>query len=560
VGLGYLASYLRANGVEATIWNLGIERTYSELRDQMRRVFASRSFELVGISYKWFHHVARSLLLGAIVREVAPGVPIVFGGNSASQFWEDLISYDFVDYVVLGDGEEPLLRICQRDPNPPNCLVRTKEGFRRTPRSYLQTGAAEESVRYVELDSLFISKRDLFSYEPQLIGGKGCKMDCIFCAGGRPNQLREFGRGSPVVRPTSDVRNDVAQLLPNNMQLVLDFTTVRLDVEKYLREIFDPFDLSKKAIRLVSWEIPDERLLGYLSGKFAMVHALIDAACFSERQRLFLAQRGMVKANLTDEQIFRFLDDCERYDNVWSGLYSVFGLPYMMEQDLVAETAFLERLLRYPSFLHMAANTLLEAQPGSRATELADEMGMSTPVRTFLDYLRYFEEYRGLRDLRVTYQDLDFDRQVVARVEAHKLALRDRGSAKAIPHYAIPAQGFALAAGLRLVKEHQLRWVVPRKDWNGPFDRKGVGANEPMFLYKNILNHIQSFDPESLPFRIEGGPRGADTVADALLQAFESPMTVAEAYRASARPHGIGQEAYLGFLAQAADKWLLRRV
>ena len=64
------------------------------------------------------------------LRRIDPEVELVFGGNTASYFWRDLVDNEEVDAVALGDGEAPLLALCRGDPSPPN-VVRARGEWER---------------------------------------------------------------------------------------------------------------------------------------------------------------------------------------------------------------------------------------------------------------------------------------------------------------------------------------------------------------------------------------------------------------------------------------------
>src|SRR4051812_31267468 len=119
-GILYLAGYLRRNGIEAYVRLYDGDESEAEVRKSLEGLVAHVRPRLVGISLKWFHHVARALLIARTLRRLDPELQILLGGNTASYFWKDLIAWDCVDHVALGDGEVPLLSLCRGDSSPPN--------------------------------------------------------------------------------------------------------------------------------------------------------------------------------------------------------------------------------------------------------------------------------------------------------------------------------------------------------------------------------------------------------------------------------------------------------
>ena len=79
---------------------------------------------------KWFPHIARVLEICKIVKAYDPSIIVVTGGNTASYYSEKIIRYDCVDYVILGDGEVPMLQLCRGVPAEeiPNCVYKGAKG------------------------------------------------------------------------------------------------------------------------------------------------------------------------------------------------------------------------------------------------------------------------------------------------------------------------------------------------------------------------------------------------------------------------------------------------
>jgi B12-binding domain/radical SAM domain protein len=108
--LGFLtmASYLQDRGVRVRIVNLAL-RMMDSRRFDVQRFLKKFQPRAVGIDLHWLPHAHGSLEVAKIVKEVHPGVPVIFGGLSSTYFHEELIRYPQVDYVLRGDSTEPPL-------------------------------------------------------------------------------------------------------------------------------------------------------------------------------------------------------------------------------------------------------------------------------------------------------------------------------------------------------------------------------------------------------------------------------------------------------------------
>ena len=164
-GILYLAGYLRRSGIEAFVRLYDGDTCEEEVTRSLEALVARVRPRLVGISLKWFHHVHRALLLARTLRKIDPEIRIAVGGNTASYWWRELKAFDCIDHIVLGDGELPLLALCQGDPSPPNCVTRAPDGTpRRLPLEYVQGATNSDDVYYSHFNDIFLSHQDLHAF------------------------------------------------------------------------------------------------------------------------------------------------------------------------------------------------------------------------------------------------------------------------------------------------------------------------------------------------------------------------------------------------------------
>jgi len=97
---------------------LDFDRTVAILRDHLAdwvRRQPWQTFGLAGFSV-CFHQLFASLAAAKAVKKICPELPIAFGGSScAGAAGESLARvFPFIDHIIAGEGEEPLLAICRR--------------------------------------------------------------------------------------------------------------------------------------------------------------------------------------------------------------------------------------------------------------------------------------------------------------------------------------------------------------------------------------------------------------------------------------------------------------
>lgn len=384
-GILYLASYLRRHGVEASVRLWDADETEDELRASLEQLLAHVKPRLVGVSLKWFHHVARARLVAQTVKALDPSIRVVLGGNTASYFWKELTAWSCVDHVALGDGEVPLLALCRGDAAPPNVVTKKADGTpTRAPLQYVQ-GVDSTDVYYSHFDELFTSGLDASCFSGWVAPGKGCAENCLYCGGSRGIQKASFGRAKPFLRPEECVQRDHREIVPRTWQLRYDFSG---SSGAFLERAWDGLDLSKHATTYFLWGVPPRDLVATLARHFQRVFMVLDIGCFSEKQRLALIKLGLLKPCPTDRELFDVIADCRRYPNLELEISGIAALPLASPETLAQETQLIDRLVRDGCTIGYQR---LESQPGALVTEHPKRFGMHSEATTFSEFLEYFD-------------------------------------------------------------------------------------------------------------------------------------------------------------------------
>lgn len=381
-GILYLASYLRRHGLEAYVRLTDPDDDDAQLFRSLEQLLTFVKPRVLGLSFKWFHHVARCLRIAAMVKQLDPEVEVVVGGNSASFYWEELLRFDAIDAVVLGDGEVPFLSVCRGDEVQPNVVRR---GMARPQMTYVQ-GTDSEDVYYSHFDQLFLSGLDLASFSGWVAPGKGCGENCLYCSGTRGLQKATFGRAKPFLRPEASVQRDHREIASRTWQLRYDFAG---STAAFLDASWTGVDLSRHAVTYFLWGVPPKDLAATLSRTFERIYMVVDVGCFSESQRLETLRRGLLKPCPTDRELFAFVEAARAFPNLELEISGIAGLPFASQKTLKQEAELVQQLL---SLGCMIGYQRLESQPGALVTEHPERFGMISEARTFDDFVRWFEE------------------------------------------------------------------------------------------------------------------------------------------------------------------------
>jgi hypothetical protein len=518
-GILYLAGYLRRGGIEAFVRLFDTDETPDAIARSLEALLAHVRPRVVGISLKWFHHVHRALLLARTVRRLDPTIRIVVGGNSAAHWWKELAALDYVDDVVLGDGEAPLLALCQGDPEPPNCVPHGVHDGPRPKLGYVQRAANSDDVYYSHFGDIFLSERDRNAFSGWVAPGKGCAESCLYCGGTRRNQVAEFGRATPYVRSPDGVRRDHVEIAPRTWQVRYDFSGSTVE---FLQASWHGVDLSAHACTYFLWGVPRVGLVDALARKFAQVHVVIDVGCFSEPQRLALIKRGLLKACASDVEVWKLVDDCARHANLDLEVSGIAGLPGATDAILRDEVAFAERLVAADC---VSGYQRLEAQPGAFVTEQPERFAMRSEAATFAEFLAYFEQQepgdRGVPMVRFRDPALERDVQrTTDRVSA--IGLEHRAARRRVP----------IHARTRLVNTAPSTRRFTLGDWLGPQGVPAGLAREEVTVVRSVDGADLICAPSVSPRRfrdptMEQGENGR--VLLSTLAAFAEPTTVVQA-------------------------------
>ena len=254
-GLFALADVLDRHDIGARIVHLGLMALH-DLGFDLVRLMESEQPRVVGLSLHWHFQLHDVLEAVRVVKTAAPGCAVVLGGFTASAFHEELLAgHPLVDFVVRGDGEEPLLALCRlvcRGEGSveaiPNLVWRGGEGeIHCNPVSFSLNAENTSAASHARLDLL--SRPDLYLEKPlyfdDALGlercffypfGAGCSVSCSFCGGGARAHHELFGRRGYFFFAQAKVLRDLGELASHDVRT--------------LRASFDPDPGGDYSVRL----------------------------------------------------------------------------------------------------------------------------------------------------------------------------------------------------------------------------------------------------------------------------------------------------------------------
>lgn len=178
LGLAYLAALLRESGHEVSV----ADAQYQSEADVLSK---ATSADVVGITCI-SHNFPRAAALASAIKKINPAAQVVMGGPHVTFTDTAVLQQQCADIIVRHEGEQTLLELLytlEREGDlslVSGITYRGEEGIKRTPeRPFIQ-----------DLDTVPFPARDLFQREKyyteesvvQILSGRGCSYQCVFCS------------------------------------------------------------------------------------------------------------------------------------------------------------------------------------------------------------------------------------------------------------------------------------------------------------------------------------------------------------------------------------------
>ncbi|MBN2054339.1 B12-binding domain-containing radical SAM protein [bacterium] len=175
-GTMHLSAYLKQHGHQCMVFIDHLEH------DVVRKVLDANpdliAFSCLTPTVKWALQAARRV-------KSEKNIPIIFGGNHVTLNPEDLFQNDVADFVCIGEGEQPLVELCDaldRGEHPTaieNLWIKADGKEYRNPLRPL----------VVDLDTLPFADREMYDRYPffksrkvkAMLLGRGCPYKCNYC-------------------------------------------------------------------------------------------------------------------------------------------------------------------------------------------------------------------------------------------------------------------------------------------------------------------------------------------------------------------------------------------
>jgi B12-binding domain/radical SAM domain protein len=241
IGFTTMAEYLERNGFQTRIINLAV-RMLEDGRFDAEETIRKLDSLAFGIDLHWLPHAHGSVEIARIVKRLHPKQAVIFGGFSSSYFYQELIQYPAVDFIIRGDSTEvPLLLLMQYlrsggDLQPsaqsadgraleiiPNLTWKDSDGsMHANPISYSPETLDDLLLDYSQVLRAVVRYRDLASVKPfrsfmqypitAALTTRGCTYNCVTCGGSSCAFKGIHNRPAPAFRSPELLAKDIRRI------------------------------------------------------------------------------------------------------------------------------------------------------------------------------------------------------------------------------------------------------------------------------------------------------------------------------------------------------------
>lgn len=230
MGLTTIAGCLEEEGYNVEIVNIAYRMLADPAYDAGAEIARLRP-AIFGIDLHWLPHAHGAIELAKIVKQHHPATPVVFGGLSASYYYEELLRYPWVDMVMRGDSTEVPMRALMHAlrtngslADVPNLAWKAPDGnivvnpFSHVPSSIDDIPLPNYSyvmrsvLKYGSLANVIPCEGWLDYPITAVLTARGCTQNCSICGGSRSAYRQICNRSRPAFRSPETLVQDILRI------------------------------------------------------------------------------------------------------------------------------------------------------------------------------------------------------------------------------------------------------------------------------------------------------------------------------------------------------------
>lgn len=243
MGLLALADFLCKNGYISKVLHLGVE-WIKDRKFSVIEYLSQFDVKIIGLTLHWHYQSYDVVRVAEDIKKNYPNTYILLGGFTASYYHSEIMeNFSFIDGIIRGDGELPVLKLAQQLSNKkqnleevPNLTWRDDcANVKINPHAYVATAEDINKLCFTNLFllenyTIYINRFALLSiylkYLPRILNwkffsygtptfilpvGRGCPVDCTFCSGSNMSQRLVSNREKIIFRAQDKVIESIIE-------------------------------------------------------------------------------------------------------------------------------------------------------------------------------------------------------------------------------------------------------------------------------------------------------------------------------------------------------------
>jgi len=361
IGFLTIAGYLQQRGLQVRIVNLAL-RMLTDKRFDVRKFLAKQRPRAIGIDLHWMPHCHGAIEIARLAKEVHPGVPVIFGGLSATYFHEELLGYPEIDFVMRGDSTEPplhelLTALQQGGPldEIPNLSWRKNGEIRVNPLSFIPRTLDYVDVRPEVLIEMALRYRDFASVLPfngwlrnpttMVLPLKGCAFECVTCGSSATTCTHLTLRRRPVFRSPANLAGNLAAISRLSRGPIVIPGDLLQGGRRYATRVIDEIAAAKvtNGICFEFFDVPPIDFLRYVDARLPNWSFEVSPESHDKIVRHAMEGQAGYENEAMENMLREALKlNCRRID-----VFYMIGLPKQTYQSVMETVDYCEHLFKW---------------------------------------------------------------------------------------------------------------------------------------------------------------------------------------------------------------------
>ena len=377
-GVAYISSVLKKAGHKVSLVHL---KKYV-CKDEFLRLLADKEpFELLAFSSTTneFSYI-KDLTEWA---KAGYSVPVICGGSHATIDPEQVISHHCIDFVCIGEGELPMLELCNK--------IDAGKDFLDVDSLWLKRDGniIRNSIRPLleNLDSLPFPDRELFNYQSLeeaeqrrlvVMASRGCPYKCSYCCNylfrdcysnkGKYVRFRSVDNIIQEIKVSTKEYGDIERIVFHDDIFPLDKNWFNKFIDNYSKDVNLPFICNSRA------NLIDEEVV-YNFRKAGCIQVNIGIESGNEKIR-----KEILNRNISQKQILNAFNLCRKM-GLRTYAYNMVGIPSEELSDML-DTVKLNTLAK-PSQIQ---TSIFYPYPRTELYNFCDRLGLLKCKRDATNY------------------------------------------------------------------------------------------------------------------------------------------------------------------------------